>query len=209
MKPPKKSLENPFCTADIALSFSKMSRRGVFHATKQGVMISNVGASVSSTPLLWAVIDKTDFFEQYDSEGANAENDEIVLTFHAGNSQDKLCVAISQTHSFFTPSTDQFAIALNMLRNFVKVLKLKLTNKQFPCLTIDTEVVTAASNTTRRLVHDVPVIVIPVKEWMDYMVPKQKEYEVSGKHRFRRSITNLVVSFFSQRYRSKCLRCGR
>lgn len=105
--------------------------------------------------------------------------------------------------------TEQFAIALNMLENFVKVLKLKLTNNQFPCLSIDTEVITAGSNTTRRLAHDVPVIVIPVKEWMDYMVPKQKEYEVSGKYRFRRSIKYLIILLFYQRYRSKCLRCDR
>lgn len=76
-----------FFTSDIALSFSKLSKRGVFHCKKNGVMISNVGATVGAHPLLWATIEKGDFFEQFECEGVNAENDEIVMTFHAGNSR--------------------------------------------------------------------------------------------------------------------------
>lgn len=66
------------------MSFSKLSKRGVFQSTKKGIMISNVGASVGAHPLLWAIIDKNDFFEQYESEGVSSENDNILLTFHAG-----------------------------------------------------------------------------------------------------------------------------
>lgn len=103
--------------------------------------------------------------------------------------------------------SDQFANALNMLKYFVRSIKLKLTNKQFPCITIDTEAVTTASNTSRRLVHDVPVSVIPVKEWMDYMLPQLPEYDVNKFQSILRKIINKKNYFLAFRLQFNCQLC--
>lgn len=148
---------------------------------------SNAGATVNSIPLLWANIGTVNFFEQFSMDGVDEKCDEIWLTF----------------------SPEQLSNALNVFKYAIKSIKIKLTKKQFPCLTIDIEVVrpkhgnhtirtfnklifffffwfsfqiSANSGTSRSLAHDVPVTLIPTREWNDYQLPILPKFEVNKRY---------------------------
>lgn len=122
--------------------------------------------------------------------------------------------------------TEQLSVALNTIKtHFVKLIVLKLTNKQFPCLSIDIEMVSLFlnkaiasieywiyekqilfknftkaphnSNNYRRLVHDLPVSIIPVREWEEYQQPTIKEYNVR-KSNISKKISSQYQSYFKQ-----------
>lgn len=80
---------------------------------------SNAGAAVNSVPLVWAIVGTANFFEQFSMGGVDEQFDEIWLTF----------------------SPEQLSNALNIFKYSIKSIKMKLTKKQFPCLSIDVEVV--------------------------------------------------------------------
>lgn len=70
------------------------------------------------------------------------------------------------------------ALAMLTKTQTVRYVKMKLTNRQFPCLTIDLEVPTAAGCNSsvpyRKVTHDVPVSLIAVRDWADYEVPADR-----------------------------------
>lgn len=157
----KAVLTDQLCMKDffnIVTTFAKLSKRAIFNITTDGIVLSNIGATINTTPLLWAVIDKTDLFSTFAMEGVDQKNNEIWLNFYP----------------------EQIATALNTFKNFVKVIKIKLTKKQFPCLSIDIEMAPPNSNNFRRLNHDVPVTVISTREWNEYKVPQLQPFEVSN-----------------------------
>lgn len=108
-----------FFSADIIVTFAKISKRAVCNIKSSGMYFSNVGATVSSVPLLWIDIGTANFFEQFSMEGVDENFKDIWLTF----------------------SPEQLSNALNVFKYSIKSIKIKLTNKQFPCLSIDIEVV--------------------------------------------------------------------
>lgn len=72
-----------------------------------------------------------------------------------------------------------FARSLNSLRVMAKSVKIKLTNKRQPCLTFDIDLSSLAVE-SRQCVHDVPVRLIPRKEWSEHKMPDIPEFDVGN-----------------------------
>jgi len=107
-------------------------------------------------PVLWAVLAQPYFFVEYIMNGVSEQENEIYLEFDAS----------------------MFARSLNSLRAMAKSVKIKLTNKRQPCLTFDIDL-SSLSVDTRQCIHDVPVRLIPRKEWPEHKMPSIPEFDVS------------------------------
>lgn len=70
------------------------------------------------------------------------------------------------------------AKSLVTVKQNAKSLKIRLTDKQTPCITLDVEMVSADSTQSRRCVHDIPVEVIHTKHWDNYAEPEFTEFHV-------------------------------
>lgn len=109
-----------------------------------------------SVPVLWAELSQSHFFAEYIMSGVSEEQNEIYLECESA----------------------MLARSLSSLRLQSKSVKIKLTNKLQPCLTFEIEL--SSSNVeSRQCVHDVPVRVLPRKEWNVYKVPDISEFDVS------------------------------
>lgn len=112
-------------------------------------------------PLTWADIGTGDYFPEYQMEGISStavntsskqlqpkggNDNQIVLTINVA----KLVLAMSALSRFQSP-----------------YLKLKLTDDQFPCLSVSME-----HTGSRALEHSVPVTVVPVRDWSDFGLPR-------------------------------------
>lgn len=117
---------------------------------------------VQGTPWLWSDCDcrpAAGFCAEYTMQGvdATAANNRIVMSINTV----KLASALAQ-----------------LGRGQARYVKMKLTNRQFPCLTMELEVpsASAAANSSsvpyRRLTHDVPVTLVAVRDWPEFDVPQ-------------------------------------
>uniref|UniRef100_H2YEP2 Checkpoint protein n=1 Tax=Ciona savignyi TaxID=51511 RepID=H2YEP2_CIOSA len=104
---------------------------------------------------MWCQLKQANFFDEYQMDGVNAENNEIYLELVAEN----LCRALKTA-------------------NNAKSLKIKLTKKQSPCLTVEIEL-PSLSSSSRTVLHDIPVQVIPRRLWDEYQEPMMPEFHVS------------------------------
>ncbi|XP_042304802.1 checkpoint protein HUS1 isoform X2 [Sceloporus undulatus] len=104
---------------------------------------------------MWCALSQEKFFDEFQMEGAAAEDNEIYLEL--------------------TP--ENFSRALKTAQN-AKAVKIKLTNKQCPCLTVAVELPSLASS-SRIVVHDIPVGMIPRKLWGDFREPSLPDFDVS------------------------------
>uniref|UniRef100_A0A3Q0R859 Checkpoint protein n=1 Tax=Amphilophus citrinellus TaxID=61819 RepID=A0A3Q0R859_AMPCI len=95
------------------------------------------------------------FFDEYQMEGVSSEDNEICLEV--------------------TP--ENLSRALKTVQN-AKVVKVKLTKKHCPCLTIAAELPTLSS-VSRVVTHDVPVDVIPRRLWHEFKEPSMPDFDVS------------------------------
>ncbi|XP_012542408.2 checkpoint protein HUS1 isoform X2 [Monomorium pharaonis] len=109
-------------------------------------------------PVLWAVLSQQHFFAEYVMSGVSDQENEIYLEFD--------------------PS--MFARSLNSLRitTSARSAKIKLTNKRQPCLTFDIDL-SSMSVDSRQCVHDVPVKLIPRREWSEHKMPDITEFDIS------------------------------
>lgn len=105
--------------------------------------------------MVWAELSQTHFFTEYIMNGVSEEQNEIYLEF------DPTLLARS----------------LGSLRMTAKSVKIKLTNKRQPCLTIEIEL-PSLSMESRQCLHDVPVRVIPRREWTEHQAPNIPEFHV-------------------------------
>lgn len=143
--------------------------------------------SDDGSPVVWAELGKKYFFTEYVVVGVSEAQNEIYLEF------DALMLGRS----------------LNSLKQTARSTKIKLTNKQQPCLTIEVELPSLA-NEAWQCVHDVPVRVIPRKEWPVYQAPNLPVFDVKvqksliTKFSLFVSCKNEGKIFF--RCRSTCLR---
>lgn len=93
--------------------------------------------------------DERQNFIEYLMEGVNDQHQNIMLSFNPIN----------------------LARAMSTLRTGAKYCKIKLTNVQYPCLTIDMEVKSTTSDRYQQIIHDVPVNVIPRVDWSSFPLP--------------------------------------
>ncbi|XP_057587304.1 checkpoint protein HUS1 isoform X2 [Hippopotamus amphibius kiboko] len=105
---------------------------------------------------LWCELEQENFFSEFQMEGVSAENNEIYLEL----------------------ASENLSRALKTAQNS-RALKIKLTNKHLPCLTVSIELLSVLSS-SRIVTHDIPVKVIPRKLWKDLQEPTVPDADVSG-----------------------------
>uniref|UniRef100_A0A2C9L6C6 Checkpoint protein n=2 Tax=Biomphalaria glabrata TaxID=6526 RepID=A0A2C9L6C6_BIOGL len=104
---------------------------------------------------MWCELDQSHFFDEYAMDGVSAEANEIYLEVMP----DLMLKALKTAHS-------------------AKWIKLKLTKKNTPCLTMEIDLPTGGPH-QRQVVHDIPVNVVPRKHWPDYTEPEMPKFDVS------------------------------
>ncbi|NP_001129983.1 checkpoint protein HUS1 [Sus scrofa] len=104
---------------------------------------------------MWCELEQENFFSEFQMEGVSAQNNEIYLEL----------------------TSENLSRALKTAQN-ARSLKIKLTNKHFPCLTVSIELLSLSSS-NRIVTHDIPVKVIPRKLWKDLQEPTVPEADVS------------------------------
>ncbi|CAG2054246.1 unnamed protein product [Timema podura] len=107
-------------------------------------------------PFVWCVLEQANFFRRYVMVGLNQEFNEIFLEFEP----------------------DMMAKSLNFLKasQSAESMTVKLTNKNSPCLTF--EIRLTSPTLARMCVQDIPVTVIPHKEWNSFVQPKLPDFDV-------------------------------
>lgn len=105
--------------------------------------------------MIWAELNPQHFFVEYVLNGVTEEQNEIYLQFEAS----------------------MLARSMSSLRMTAKSVKIKLTNKRQPCLSLEIEL-PSLSIESRQCLHDVPVRVIPRREWPEYQAPNIPEFDV-------------------------------
>lgn len=155
---------------DIITTLSKVAHNkeaAIIIKTNQIQFVVSENAA-HSIPSIWAEVDKDSFFPEYIMSGVDEEhNNQIVLTFNPM----------------------KMANALSLLKGVVKYCKIKLTNKDFPCLTVQLEI---PSTTGRQITHDVPVTVIPTRDWAEFEIPQLPDFKSVISMPTLKSIRNLV-----------------
>ncbi|KAM5303704.1 checkpoint protein HUS1 [Glossophaga mutica] len=104
---------------------------------------------------MWCELPQENFFSEFQMEGVSEENNEIY-------------VELTSENLFRALKTAQNA----------RSLKVKLTNKHFPCLTVSVEL-PSASHSSRMVTHDIPIKVIPRKLWKHLQEPAVPDSDVS------------------------------
>ncbi|XP_054863290.1 checkpoint protein HUS1 isoform X2 [Amphiprion ocellaris] len=104
---------------------------------------------------MWCELSQANFFDEYQMEGVSPEDNEICLEV--------------------TP--ENLSRALKTVQS-AKSVKVKLTKKHCPCLTIAAELPTLSS-ISRVVTHDVPVDVIPRRLWHEFIEPSVPDFDVS------------------------------
>nr|XP_025979379.1 checkpoint protein HUS1 isoform X2 [Dromaius novaehollandiae] len=110
--------------------------------------VANGGVSV------WCELCQGNFFDEFQMEGVAAEHNEIYLELVPEN----------------------LSRALKTAQN-AKTVKIKLTNKHCPCLTVAVEL-PSLSSSSRIVTHDIPVGVIPRRLWNDFREPSVPDFDV-------------------------------
>ncbi|XP_021033135.1 checkpoint protein HUS1 isoform X2 [Mus caroli] len=105
---------------------------------------------------MWCELEQENFFSEFQMEGVSEENNEIYLEL----------------------TSENLSRALKTAQNS-RALKIKLTNKHFPCLTVSVELQVSSSSSSRIVVHDIPIKVLPRRLWKDLQEPSIPDCDVS------------------------------
>ncbi|XP_050442485.1 checkpoint protein HUS1 [Adelges cooleyi] len=135
----------------IVMILSKLCKNVVIRLSEKKLFLIALheSAAASNQISVWSVLDQQSFFKDYTMSG-DTEKNEI----------------------FFSLPIDMLASSLSSAKqtNSVKTLKMKLTDKLSPCLTVELELESLVSS-KQLCVHDVPVSVIAPTEWSEYNEP--------------------------------------
>ncbi|KAM4815120.1 LOW QUALITY PROTEIN: checkpoint protein HUS1-like [Thomomys bottae] len=112
--------------------------------------------------------EQENFFSEFQMEGVSADNNEIYLEL----------------------TSENLSRALRTVQN-ARTLKIKLTNKYFPCLTVSVEL-QSVSSSSRIITHDIPINVIPRKLWKDLQEPLVPDPDVSINLPLLKTMKNIV-----------------
>ncbi|XP_066249726.1 checkpoint protein HUS1 [Euwallacea similis] len=155
---------------NVALSLSRFSKTCVLRLTKRKVyFIVSEDDTGPRRPLVWCELPVSFYFKEYNIVGVNEVQNEIYLEL----------------------STILLARCCAVLKQDVKHFKIKLTNKETPCLTLDMELM-SGELLSRQCVHDIPVDVISRKHWGDYAEPSFNEFHASIQMPNLKSIKSIV-----------------
>lgn len=89
-------------------------------------------------PLVWCDLPNSYYFVQYNMLGVSEEHNEIFLEFSPGNTSNLIKKIVKYSMLIILV---MLAKSLISLKYHVSSLKIKLTNKQTPCLTLEIDTV--------------------------------------------------------------------
>ncbi|XP_055913101.1 checkpoint protein HUS1 [Eupeodes corollae] len=135
---------------NIILTLSKLTKKCIMKISSKKIHFIVNEDTGNTSPLVWTDVDTEQNFTEYLMEGVNDQHPDIMLSFNPIH----------------------MARAITALRTGAKYCKIKLTNVQYPCLTIDMEVQSSLTDRYRQIVHDVPVDVIPRVDWSSFPLPE-------------------------------------
>ncbi|XP_046972620.1 checkpoint protein HUS1 [Vanessa cardui] len=143
--------------SNIVTTISKLSKECVMRLsdTKLYFIVSEDNSG-PTPPVLWCEIPQDMFFSEYQMIGIDEDHKDIYLGVVSAN----------------------LARSLMTLKS-AKSLKMKLTKKQCPCLTLEIEMPSSTSQQTRQVTHDIPVIVVPRKLWSEFQEPRVPQPDIS------------------------------
>ncbi|KAK8769308.1 hypothetical protein V5799_014226 [Amblyomma americanum] len=139
----------------IVHTVSKLAKDVTMRITTDSVYFILNEDAVNGGGWLWADIPQDTLFQEYNMQGVSEEFNEIYLDVVA----DHIVKALKSAAA-------------------AKSLKVKLTKKQTPCLSFEIELPSLVP-TSRTVVHDVPVSVIPRRLWNNFAQPEVEEGDVS------------------------------
>ncbi|KAM4606681.1 checkpoint protein HUS1 [Polymixia lowei] len=139
----------------VVTTISKVTKTCVLRLTPDQLFFVLSGKVANGGVSMWCELSQANFFDEYQLDGVSAEANEICLEV--------------------TP--ENLSRALKTAQN-AKAIKVKLTKKHCPCLTIAAELPTLSS-TSRVVTHDIPVDVIPRRLWHDFKEPSMPDFDVS------------------------------
>ncbi|KAL1489627.1 hypothetical protein ABEB36_013571 [Hypothenemus hampei] len=150
---------------NISLSLAKFSKTCVLRLTKKKLyFIVSQEDGGPRTPLVWCELPSSFYFKEYNVSELSETHGEIYLEF----------------------STILLSRSCSVLKQEVKSVKMKLTNKENPCLTLEMELLAL------QCVHDIPVEIISRKHWSDYEEPVFSDFHVSIQMPYLKSLKNIV-----------------
>lgn len=139
----------------VITTISKLTKTCVLRLTPDNLFfilsekVANGGVS------MWCELSQVNFFDEYQMEGVSVEDNEICLEV----------------------APENLSRALRTVQN-AKALKIKLTKKHWPCLSLSADLPTLSA-ASRVVTHDVPVDVIPRKLWHEFKEPHMPDFDVS------------------------------
>ncbi|XP_030612919.1 checkpoint protein HUS1 [Archocentrus centrarchus] len=139
----------------VITTISKLTKMCVLRLTPDNLFFVLSGKVANGGVSMWCELPQVNFFDEYQMEGVSSEDNEICLEV--------------------TP--ENLSRALKTVQN-AKVVKVKLTKKHCPCLTIAAELPTLSS-VSRVVTHNVPVDVIPRRLWHEFKEPSMPDFDVS------------------------------
>ncbi|KAK6632414.1 hypothetical protein RUM44_007456 [Polyplax serrata] len=139
-------------------TLSKLGRQGAICLTTTTVSFIIFDDGTPRRPLAQCTLEQQYFFNEYTLVGVSEEHNQICLQF----SPELLAKAISNLKS---PQAS-------------KSMKLKLTKKTKPCVTCEIETITNFKH-ARVCTHDVPVEIIPRKNWPEFQLPPLPPFDFS------------------------------
>lgn len=137
-------------------TISKLVKTCIMRITEDKVFfILSERAGGDGGAQVWCELSQSHFFDEFAMEGVCPEANEIYLEV----SPDLLLRSLRTAHA-------------------AKWLKLKLTKKHTPCLTMEIDLPSGSTH-QRLVVHDIPVSVVARKHWPDFAEPMMPNFDVS------------------------------
>ncbi|CAF4941588.1 unnamed protein product [Pieris macdunnoughi] len=142
---------------NIVSTISRLSKECILRLSSDKLyLIVSEDNSGPTPPMLWCEMPQSTFFLEYQIVGVDDEYKDIYLGI----------VSANLSKSLVTLKT-------------AKCLKMKLTKKQCPCLTLEIEMPSSTSQQSRQVTHDIPVVVIPRKMWSEFHEPRVPHPDIS------------------------------
>lgn len=139
----------------VVTTISKLTKTCILRLTPDNLYFVLSGKVASGGVSMWCELSQANFFDEYQLEGVSADANEICLEV----------------------APENLSRALRTAQN-AKAVKIKLTKKHCPCITLVAELPTLSS-VSRVVTHDIPVDVIPRRLWHEFKEPTMPDFDVS------------------------------
>uniref|UniRef100_A0A8C4QNQ9 HUS1 checkpoint clamp component n=1 Tax=Eptatretus burgeri TaxID=7764 RepID=A0A8C4QNQ9_EPTBU len=136
-------------------TIAKLTKTCTLHLSSDKLYFIVSDRAVNGGVTIWCELVQDNFFEEYQMDGLSVEFNDIYLDI----------------------PPDSIARALKTAQS-AKSVKIKLTKKHCPYLTLDVELASLMSH-SRVVTHDIPVQVVPHQLWGDHKEPSVPDFDVN------------------------------